>query len=121
MNAMKLAIAAAVLTSSFSAFAKGEKASNAEQTLLCQAVSQLGEITYADMALDEASCQSNENVVSKLVTEGVRVVSGKLKFRAPSRPEFELTCTVAYYAQPTLENVVEGIEAGVNCGSQSQD
>ncbi len=91
-----------------------EKAKRSERTLLCTAIDQLMEEQSVDAAIDLRACLTNTNITSKLVTEGIRLVSGKLKFNSPSRHSYTVECEVAYLGTPTIENIVGGIEA-INC------
>ncbi len=91
-----------------------QKASQAERMFLCQAVNAVLEEGSVDAALAEGACSSLAKISSKLVTEGVRQVTGKLRFNSPSKKGYYLTCSAAYYGQATVENIIGGLES-VSC------
>ncbi len=91
-----------------------ESASRNERAFLCSAVDKMLDINSADTALDLKKCAFGRQIKSTLVTEGIRNVEGVLTFRSPGRPYYKLTCSVAYYGQAILENIVGGIEL-VSC------
>ena len=97
--------ALAVLCLGFPSFA-AEKATGEELSLLCTSVDMALEEIQADVGLDTESCMNNQEATSRLFTEGVRVVEATLTFNAPSRPSFELDCSVAYEVSPEVENLI---------------
>ena len=86
-----------------------EDASAAEVNFLCHAVNKQLENWHADMALDTANCSSVQAKVYSF-SKGLKIVSAKLTFNAPSRPSFQLDCQAAY-----MGDIENNVSFGINC------
>lgn len=100
---MRFALAMMMLLPATMALA--EPASNAERRLFCKTIDAALEEEQADMALDAKACRTNAAIVSEEIAGGKRALKGKLKFRAPGRPSFELACDATYQIPLTAKSV----------------
>lgn len=95
---MKKIIATIIALSSLTAFAqvstKAQPASKKDKQILCKSVDKQLEADAADAAVDLTKCLKTK-MTSRLVSEGIIEVTGKVPFNSPSR-NFTSKCSVSY-------------------------
>ena len=117
---LTLALSATLIFSGIATRAEAsdtQEASPAEKGLLCEAVvkklEKLSEESPLDYSLIEKKC-TDSYVQSTLFSEGARVLEGIFPFKGVTRGSFDLLCTAAYFGQPKLENLIDGLNS-VKC------
>jgi hypothetical protein len=84
------------LTAFAQTYGKVKTATQEEKIILCEAVKDQLETEFADAAVDAIKC-GKRSFKSRVITEGIVEVTGRVPFTSPNR-EYKLTCTVAYDA-----------------------
>lgn len=97
---MKSLLIGITLLSSFSAFSQvsGEvtPATKKEKAILCKSIAKALKGSYLDIAVDSSKCLKTK-MTSRLVSEGILEISGKVPFNSPER-SYKIECSVSYYA-----------------------
>jgi len=83
---------------SLSAFSKSDSSPSlkVEKSILCTSVEKQLIEQSSDFVVDMAKCLKTK-MSSRLVTEGIIEIKGKVPFNSPSR-KFTSNCSVSYYA-----------------------